>query len=155
MAPTPKPEGMRERRNRDQRQWRTVTRGAVPIPPMPGETSLGRRQRAVAVEYWTALWTDLGEIYVDTDRHAIARLCRLHARSMVGRLSAQAEGELRQLEAAFGGSPLARQRMMIRVVDPDASAPGDDDDGGSVVDMEAQRARRARIAAAPEPGEPR
>lgn len=153
MAPLPKPPGERVRRNLDQRQWRQIQRGAVEVPPMPGAASLTRRQREVAEEYWRALWTELGALFSDADRFPLARLCRLHARAMASKrgLSAQAEGELRQLEAAFGVSPLGRLRLMVEVVDAEG-APGADSatPSGVVVDMRAQRARRARIERATE-----
>lgn len=144
----PKPPGERVRRNTDQRQWRVLRRGAVAPPPMPGATSLTQRQRQVAQEYWDALWTEYGELFTMADRFPLARLCKLHARAQVGKrgLSAQAEGELRQLEAAFGGSPLGRLKLMVQVEDG-AARGGDEDErpAGVVVDMGAQRARRARI----------
>ena len=143
----PKPPGERERRNADQRKYRTITRGAVPAPPMPGAATLPRLERQVAEEYWRDLWADYGEIYTAADRHPIARLCRLHARSIAGRrgLSAQAEGELRQLENAYGASPVGRLKLMVIVKDPDGSAEGDQHVDSVVVDMDAQRRRRERM----------
>jgi hypothetical protein len=152
MAPTPAPPkadgtSSRQRRNLGQRQWRTITRGVVPIPPMPGETTLTKRRRQLATEYWTALWTDYGVLYTDSDRHPIARLCSLHSLAMLGKLGAQAQGELRQLENNFGASPLARQRLQVQVqsaVEADGKPAGDDEP----IDMAKQRERRARIKAA-------
>lgn len=146
MAPLPKPEGQRVRRNLGQKHWRTITRGAVPVPPMPGATSMTKRQREVAEEYWTELWTEYGELYTSADRFPLARLCRLHARAIVGRrgLSAQAEGELRQLEQAYAASPYGRQRLMVQVAEP-TEPTARADDPAAPVDLAAQRARRARL----------
>jgi len=143
----PKPPGERIRRNLDQRQWRQIQRGAVEVPPMPGASSLTRRQREVATEYWNTLWHEYGELYTPADRFPLARLCKLHARAMVSRrgLSAQAEGELRQLEAAYGCSPLGRLRLMVEVVDGEQMSSAETTPAGVVVDMKAQRTRRARI----------
>lgn len=133
----------RVRRNLGQPQFRRVTRGKVKPPPMPGEANIRGVRRQIAVEYWNELWTDLGEMYTKADRFPIARLCVLHSLAMVGKLGAQAQGELRQLEASFGGSPAARRKLWIVVVEDvtDAEDGGDD----APIDMESHRARRARI----------
>jgi len=149
MAQTPAPPkedgtSSRVRRNLGQPQFRKVTRNAVPIPAMPGETTLTARRRQIAREYWNDLWADLGELYTNADRHPIARLCSLHSLAMVGKLGAQAQGELRQLEAAFGGSAAARRKLMVVVVDQHGDAVGDGEPG-EPIDMNAHRERRAAI----------
>lgn len=142
MAPTPKPEGARVRRNLGQKQWRSLERGAVPVPSMPGATQIPPELRSLARAYWRALWTDYGALYTDADRHPLARLCRLHAQAMIGKLGAQAQGELRQLEASFGSSPLGRARLQVQISTPQAPAG---DEASAPVDLAAQRERRARI----------
>lgn len=145
MAPLPKPDGTRVRRNLGQKQWRTVERGAVPVPAMPGSSRLPADVKRAAQAYWKAIWTDLGAIYTDADRHPLSRMCVLHARVQLGqRVGAQLQAELRQLEQAYGGSPLGRQRLMVQVAVPE---PDSGESSAPVVDMAAQRERRKRIAA--------
>jgi len=143
MAPLPKGDGQRVRRNLGQRQWTTLRRGVVKVPAMPGSTDLDADVRKVARAYWKALWTDLGEIYADSDRYPLARLCALHARVQLGkRVGAQLQAELRQLEQAYGGSPLGRQRLMVKV-EPLELILVSVADPAQVADIEAHRARQA------------
>lgn len=144
MAPMPKPEGQRVRRNLGQKQWRTLERGAVLVPEMPSELDAGPEVLAAARVYWTAIWTDLGQMFIDADRYPLARLCVLHARLALGCDEKVEHSELRQLETAYGISPAARQRLMVQVAVPEPVLDGPPAD---VADMQAQRERRARIAA--------
>jgi hypothetical protein len=145
MAPTPKPEGMRVRRNAGQKNWVAIERGAVKAPPMPGATSIkDSAQRRLAQAYWKAIWADLGAIFTDADRFPLARLCKLHAQAMLGKLGAQLQTELRQLEQSFGSNPIGRMRLMIQVVD---AAEGSTGTGPAVADLAKVRERKARAAA--------
>lgn len=145
MAPTPKPEGKRQRRNLGQKSWTTLERGSVSPPPMPGATTIeDPSMRRTASAYWKALWSDLGQIYTDADRFALARICILHAQAMHGRLGAQLQTELRQLEQSFGGSPIGRMRLMVQVRDAEDV---EETQGPKVASMDAARQRKARLAA--------
>lgn len=148
MAPLPKPEGAR--RHPGKNQWRTLTRGAVPVPAMPGSSKLEPAVKRAAQQYWRTIWTDLGEMFTDADRFPLARLCVLDARVRVADRppGAQLQAELRQLEQAYGVSALGRQRLMIHVQDTDGDAPGHSADVASMDEhRRRQRERRKRILA--------
>lgn len=139
----PKPPGQRVRQNRGQGRYAEASGAGV--PEMPGAGGLDPDVRLVALEYWGAIWSELGGMYLGVNRFPLARLCVLHARVQLGqRVGAQLQSELRQLEVEHGVSPLGRRRLQWEV----ARATGESDPANAApsTDELARRRERREVA---------
>lgn len=141
MAPAPKPEGARVRRNANQKQWTTFVRGSVPAPEMP-DLRLTVRQRPIAEAYWLDAWAECGPAYTESTKYSLATLVGLRARILTGaKVGAQLQTEARQLEEALLLTPKSRRSAWIQVVDADKAEQTEH--VAPVIDM---RARLASVS---------
>jgi hypothetical protein len=109
---------------------------------MPGARRLSPAARRVARDYWTTIWTELGELLTDADRHPLGSLCALRGRFLAGEtIPATQLAEARRLETAYGISPEGRRRLGIRVSEP-AAAPATADATRDVAQLDEKRRQR-------------
>lgn len=111
----PKPPHLRQRRNR------AATRATLPsvaasagnaIPPLPDREG-GWHPRVT--DWWAAVWTSpMASEYIESDRAGLHLLAELHERFWTAegsRTKASLSAEIRQQEARFGLSPVARRTL--------------------------------------------
>lgn len=140
MAPLTKPPGQRDRRNKDQAEWRKLQAPEdVVIPEWP----LSVDQSVDALAYWNSLWrSPMAAMFTAADHLPLARLAMLHADALGGVKGAAAAAMA--LEDRYGISPKARRSLQWEI----EQAGGDASPSVQPVDDEVakRRERRKRLA---------
>lgn len=123
MAPTPKPPGMRQRRNRE------TTHAVLPsaaesakraVPDLPKRDKPTELWHPKVVEWWTAVWTSpMADEYLGPDikggLYLLAELYQQRWTATTAKDIAQLAAEIRQQEVRFGLSPIDRRRLQWEV----------------------------------------
>lgn len=146
MSPGPLPDP-NSRRSRRRGKSTPAGPGFVDLVADPNREvpALPRRSPAwtkATRSWWKALWcSPMGQMFDDMDRFPLARLAALREQvAAQERPQAALLTEIRNLESAFGLSPVARARLRWRIVEPD-------DRGGTVdLTLAARRVERRRAA---------
>lgn len=130
-GPAPKPEQLRQRRNRKPGAAtlpKTTDRKVPPLPSLrvPDPAEPGKTVRypwhTLTRKWWRRIWTSpMASQWLDTDVDGLGRLALLVDRYYQGDLSLASE--IRLQEARWGLTPVDRQRLQWTVERPE-SGPG-------------------------------
>lgn len=133
MAPTPKPAGMRQRRNRASTNARLQADPKLKAPKLPDRT-----WQSMTLDWWADVWSSpMAPEYDDSDRHGLFLLAVLIDEFWLSPTKELA-GEIRLQRQAFGLSPIDRRRLQWEI------------DRG---DEATERTRKRRAKPTPETGD--
>lgn len=111
-GPAPKPQAMRQRRNKSATRA-TLTmpaEGSRPVPRMPMRSD-GEKWHRLTRAWWRDVWASpMSSEYVEADKHALYRLAALIDQFWY-EPNKELAGEIRLEQQAFGLTPLDRRRL--------------------------------------------
>jgi hypothetical protein len=134
MAPPPKPDGQKRRRNLAAHEWRYLPDGASGIepPPMPAKNRRGAWTNDAKLA-WAEWWASpMARVWVEADKIALRRALRLLDDIAAGRSAEHAA--LTALEDRLGLTPKARRNLQweidrahgaVAALTPRPPSPGD------------------------------